>query len=77
MLWEIKREIIQYTLSQKKKKEKRNTICANRSTRGQNLDICLLKGKERERKNRMRQPNQGHKIKHDNVVRLILLKDPN
>lgn len=40
-------------------------------------DGSSLKGEKKERRNYRRQPNQGHKIKRDNVAKLIFLKDPN
>lgn len=33
--------------------------------------------KEKRKKKETWQPNQGHKIKRDNVAKLIFLKDPN
>lgn len=53
-------------------------VCAAGEEEGiQIRDGSSLKGEKRERRNSRQQPNQGHKIKRDNVAKLILLKDPN
>lgn len=57
------------------------SIPANYSTRNyqriQTYDVSTPNMKKKERRNYMRQPNQGHKIKRDNGAKLIFLKDPN
>lgn len=40
-------------------------------------DVSSFTGEKKEGRNYRRQPKQGHKIKRDNVAKLIFLKDPN